>query len=169
VQLCEISLPFANWVLKYLRLFKPAQRAASPARVVKLLAEMLPDIKRGAITRNGRDWQVDQEAWREAIETVLARRDQGKLKLPFANHGYLYEVLMGMADAHERQAENDREKERQQRRAVGTQTGTNVITVADALAAAQAPPAAPPTPYQGPSLHAQRLRAEIAAKKGNKA
>ena len=35
------------------------------------------------------------EAWREALEQVLANRD--KLQLPLKGHGYLFEVVAGIA------------------------------------------------------------------------
>ena len=55
-QLVTISMPLGRRVLQYLRLFKPATRAMSHGRTVKLIEQLLPDVQRGAITHKGRDW-----------------------------------------------------------------------------------------------------------------
>lgn len=158
-QLASISIPLGKVVLQYLRLFKPATRAMSHSRTVKLIGELLPDLQRQRIDRKGRDWEAPHEAWRIAIEHVLAMRDKGSLTLPLTSHGYLYEVLCGMADKLEAQAERETEATRRERR------GTGDAPVA--AAAAIAPASAQPRPdYSKPSRYAQELQAQIAAKRG---
>jgi len=156
-QLAAVSLPLGKVVLQYLRLFKPASRAMSHSRTVKLITELLPDLQRGAIERKGREWDAPTEAWRIAIEHVLAMRDKGALTLPLTSHGYLYEVLAGMADKLEAQAERDTETQRRHRRSAGD--------AQPAAAALASEPAAPPPDYSKPSRYAQQLQAEIAARR----
>ncbi|HRD84325.1 MAG TPA: hypothetical protein PLF63_04045 [Rubrivivax sp.] len=55
-RLAQLSLPFGALTLQYMALFKPASRALSIDRMVRLIEELLPDIERRAVTRNGRDW-----------------------------------------------------------------------------------------------------------------
>lgn len=155
--LAAISLPLGKVVLQYLRLFKPAARAMSHSRTVKLIGELLPDLQRQAIDRKGREWEAPHEAWRIAIEHVMAMRDKGALTLPLTSHGYLYEVLAGMADKVEAKAEHQTEQDRRTRR------GAADAPVAASAAIAPAP-AAPRPDYSQPSRYAQQLRAEIDAK-----
>jgi hypothetical protein len=55
---------------------------------VKLRFILAKQIKRGH-----HSYPAPMGAWVWAINTILERRDQGKLQLPFKNHGYLYEVI----------------------------------------------------------------------------
>jgi hypothetical protein len=157
-QLAAISLPLGKVVLQYLRLFKPATRAMSHSRTVKLITELLPDLQRQSIERKGREWDAPTEAWRIAIEHVLAMRDKGALTLPLTSHGYLYEVLAGMADKVEAKAESEVEQRRRQRRGDGGAPQPAAATLASA-------PAPAPANYSTPSPYALRLQAEIAAKR----
>ncbi|MFX6668105.1 DUF2752 domain-containing protein, partial [Acinetobacter baumannii] len=45
------------------------------------------------IKRGHHSYPAPKAAWIWAINTMLERRDQGKLQLPLKNHGYLYEVI----------------------------------------------------------------------------
>jgi hypothetical protein len=154
--LAAISLPLGKVVLQYVRLFKPAKRAMGISRTVKLITELLPDLQRQAIERKGREWDAPIEAWRIAIEHVFAMRDKGALTLPLTSHGYLYEVLAGMADKVEAQAERDAEAQRRHRR------GPEAAPQPAAAALASAPA---PANYSTPSPYALKLQAEIAAKR----
>ena len=158
--LAQMATPLGALVLKYLALFRPAKRQMSHSRVVALIAELLPDLQRGAIARNGRDWAAPVEAWRAAIETVIAARDKGTLTLPLKSHGYLYEVIPGPADKQEAPAERETEADRRSRRAPGA-TGE----AQPAAAALQAAGAAPAPTYAGPSPYARKVAAELAARK----
>lgn len=110
--LATISIPLGSRVLAYLTLFAPAKNRLTIARKVKMIEELLPDLKRQVITRNGRDWSAPLAAWSLAIDGMLVARDQGKLQLPLSGHGYLYAMLQGMADKVERSDEQRREAER---------------------------------------------------------
>lgn len=162
-RLCELSLPLARPMLQYLRLFKPAKRAMGHGRTVKLLEELLPDVQRGAIERNGREWTAPLDTWRSALEQVLQRRDDGKLTLPLKTHGYLYEVLMGLADKAEAVSERERE---QQRKAAGR---THVDGPAPVAAALQVPQTQRPAiDYSKPSRAALEMQARIKAARERK-
>ncbi|MFD2451689.1 hypothetical protein [Ideonella paludis] len=172
------SLPLGGDVVRYLRLHKPAKQRLRMSRVAALLAELVPDIKRGAITRKGRDWQAGHETWRMALAAVHEAKDKGTLQLPLDGNAYLYEVIVRMVDRHERDAEGRAEAERQNRRAAGwrdpgatsvAQVVAQAVTQAAVLggklpAAAPLPLTQPPPPaYTGPSRAALKLRAEIEA------
>jgi len=156
-------VPMSLRLVKYLRLFKPATRAMSMARTVKLLGELVPDIQRQSINAKGRDWRTDDEVWCQAFEVMTSRRDEGKLKLPLTSHAYLYEVVCGLAFEREYQEERERERERKNAR---RSDSVGEVTLAKALAAL---PLTPVPDYSKPSPHAQRLRAEIEAKRAAQA
>jgi hypothetical protein len=157
-----VQLTMGSLVLRYVALFRPAKRRLSIDRTVSLLLELLPDMERGAITRKGRDWTVGPDTWRAGFEQMLAARDKGSLTLPLSSHGYLYEVLVGLADKAEAQAERETEEDRRQRR------GASDAPLAAAAAIAPAP-AAPRPDYSQPSLYARQVRAEIEAKRNQAA
>ncbi|MBQ1761288.1 MAG: hypothetical protein IIZ92_00115 [Aquincola sp.] len=110
-----MSLPLGALVVRYMRLFKPATQVLRVERMRKLLEPLVADMRRAAITRKGREWAAPTEAWKLAIETVLDAHSAGRLDLPLADHGYLYEVLLRMADKAEAASERATEADRQQR------------------------------------------------------
>lgn len=81
--------------VQYVGLFRPAKTALTWARTAKLLGDILPDIRRGAITRERVEYPAPAEAWLYGFRELLARRNSGSLKLPLKSHGYLYEVIAG--------------------------------------------------------------------------
>ena len=101
----EANVPLGAVLVRYFGLFRPAKRRLSMARTVALFQDLQPDLGRGAVTRKGRDWAAPLDLWRAAIEQVLANRDKGALTLPLSGHGYLYEVIVGLADKAEGAAE----------------------------------------------------------------
>lgn len=90
-----LSGPLGSAVTRYLGLFRPASRELSMDRVAKLLREIVPDIQRGEIERNGAKCPAPVEAWIWAIAQALAARETGRLKTPLTSHGWLYEVIAG--------------------------------------------------------------------------
>lgn len=123
--------PLGKRLIQYLALFRPLKRELSFERVASLLNELLPDIERAQVQRNGRDWSAPQVVWVTAIEVVLAARDAGKLQLPLKTHGYLYEVIASQTNQFEAKAETAREYRRQQ--GEGWRQGCGFIPAADAL------------------------------------
>ena len=79
--------------VQYIALFRPAKTALTFERMAKLLGELLPDMERGAISRNSLEYPAPPEAWIYGFRELLARRNAGSLKLPLKSHGYLYEVI----------------------------------------------------------------------------
>lgn len=110
-RLASVSIPLGTRVLKYIALFTPPKQRLTSAKKLKLLMQLLPDLERKAITHKGRDWPAPLDAWAQAIDQMLQRRDAGTLELPLKGHGYLYAVLAGMADKHEAAQEAKREED----------------------------------------------------------
>lgn len=156
--LLAVSLPFGALTLRYIALFRPPKRHLSHRRMLDLVAELLQDVRRGAIERKGRDWPLSVDLWRQGLETVLAARDKGQLTLPLTSHGYLYEVLCALADKHEGEQERQAEADRRARMPTAA-PAEEPLQVVDALAPAPAP--APVPTRTGPSMYARKLRAEI--------
>lgn len=112
----RLPAPLGDLVLRYIGLFRPASRALAWDRAARLLAELLEPIRAGRLHRHGREWVAPQDHWQRALEAVLAARDNGKLRTPLSSHGYLYEVLTGLSDRAEAQAEQATEQARRQGR-----------------------------------------------------
>lgn len=147
-------------LLRYVALFRPAKRRLGLARMVALIEELMPDIERGAVARKGRDWPTTPELWRAAMEQVLANNAKGTLALPLTGHGYLHEVLQGMSDKAEAQAEREGEAARRSRS--GAAPDVQPVAAVSALVLHTAPPA-PPAYAAGPSRAAREMHARIAA------
>lgn len=111
-RLVALSVPMAHLVVLYIGLFTPEKQRLTLRKKVRLIAQLLPDLRRQAITHRGRDWPAPHATWAAAIEQMLAARTAGRLDLPMTGHGYLYAILAGMADKVEAQAEREHEAER---------------------------------------------------------
>lgn len=83
----------AKPMIQYLGMFRSDSRDLTFDRASKLLNELAADINANQIKRGHHNYPAPKAAWIWAINTILERRDQGKLQLPFKNHGYLYEVI----------------------------------------------------------------------------
>lgn len=105
----QLSQPLGTAMVRYLSLFRPATRELTLARVATLVGELLPNLRSSSIPRKGRDWRVTEEDWCLAIEQMMQARDAGKLTLPLKDHGYLLEVMAGLADKAERTQEQAKE------------------------------------------------------------
>lgn len=99
------SLPLGGLVLRYLRLHKPAKQKLRMDKVAKILHELLGDMQRNCIERKGREWHIDKEGWKLALEAVFAAELKGSLTLPLDGNAYLYEVVMRLSDKAEGEAE----------------------------------------------------------------
>jgi hypothetical protein len=99
------SLPLGGLVLRYLRLHKPAKQKLRMDKVAKILHELLGDMQRNCIERKGREWHIDKEGWKLALEAVFAAELKGSLTLPLDGNAYLYEVIMRLSDKAEGEAE----------------------------------------------------------------
>lgn len=105
VKLAELSMPLGARVLRYVALFGTARQRVTTRGELRLVAQLLPDLQRRAITHKGRDWTAPLTVWDEAFEEVFSARDSGALELPLTSHGYLYAVIQRLSDRHEAQAE----------------------------------------------------------------
>lgn len=110
-----LKLPpgLGDLLLRYIALFRPAKRALSWDRAARLLTELSQAIDTGQVERNGRAWAAPLDHWRAALEEMLERRD--KLVLPLKSHGYLFEIVAGIANKGESRVERDREVEKSYR------------------------------------------------------
>lgn len=80
-------------VMRYIGLFRPEKSDLSFGRVAKLINEILPDIRSGQISRDGKLYPAPTQAWMWAFEQAVTARNYGSLKTPLKGHGYLYEVI----------------------------------------------------------------------------
>ena len=110
VKLAEMSIPLGARVLRYVALFGTARQRVTTRGQLRLIAQLLPDLQRRAITHKGRDWTASLVVWDEALEEVFSARDSGALELPLTSHGYLYAVIQRLSDRAEAQAEARAEK-----------------------------------------------------------
>lgn len=153
-RLAALSLPLGGRVLAYVGLFAPTKNRMTLARKVKVMEQLLPDLARGVIERKGREWCVTADDWGLAIDQMLAARDAGKIALPLTGHGYLYEILCGLADKAEARAERELERQRKAQSAAPTHVSTPIQDVTTS------PPS--PAPVMADPAHAQRARALLA-------
>ena len=106
------SLPLGGLVVRYLRLHKPPKQKLRMSVVGKVLAELVPDMQCGVIERTGRRWTVSHDQWRDAIQAVFDAQHKGTLSAPLQGNGYLYQVLMRLADQAEAKAETQAEADK---------------------------------------------------------
>lgn len=81
-------------LLRYIALFRPAERALSWGRAARLMAELEAMITAAQIERNGQCYPAPVDAWRVAIDQMLDSRE--RLTLPLKSHGYLLEIMVGL-------------------------------------------------------------------------
>lgn len=159
------SHPVGGQVIRYLRLHKPQHQRLRLDKVSAILEELVPAIVEGKISRNGREWSAPLDVWRAAFDAVFDAHLKGTLKAPLNGHGYLFEVLMRMADEHEAAAEKQREIERRHRVVPPGATATTnqgPVSIADALpqpVRLAAPDAVPPP------AHIRERMAELTGRK----
>lgn len=105
----KLPAPLGEQVLRYIALFRPAQRALSWDRATKLLEELQVAISTAQVQRHGRAWAAPLDTWKTALDEVLARR--GQLQLPLKTHGYLFEIVAGIASKAEGRQERQAEEQ----------------------------------------------------------
>lgn len=169
------SLPLGGLMVRYLRLHKPLKQKLRMDKCAKVLAELVPDVQRTAIQRNGRTWAVSLDSWKAAFQAVFDAATKGTLTLPLEGNGYLYATLMRMADKAEGQQERQTEADRARPRQDTVQVKGQSMTIGEGLeniygsAPASAPlptvdrPLAPQRP-RTESTMVRAIKAEIAAK-----
>lgn len=169
------SLPLGGMVVRYLRLHKPPKQKLRMSVVGKLLAELVPDFQRHSIERAGRIWAVNGDSWKAALQAVFDAHDKGTLSVPLQGNGYLYQVLMRLADKGEAAQEKQVDASRRSRpNQAGAATIGDVLERAEALAAdmqatvaAMGTGAIQPGPPPGPKRESplvRQMKADLAAK-----
>lgn len=118
----RLPAPLGDVLIQYCALFRPEKRQLSFDRLARLLNELLPMISSAKVERNGRLWAAPLDAWRAALDEMIAKRD--KLTLPLKSHGYLLEIIAAAANRSEAATEAKREQDRayafgSERRATG--------------------------------------------------
>ena len=128
------SMPLGGLVVRYLRLHKPDKQRLRMSVVGKLLAELVPDMQRGVVERAGRTWAVSGDSWKAALQAVFDAHQKGTVTVPLQGNGYLYQVLMRLADKGEAAAETAQEQARRNppRRDTVTVRG-QTLPIGDAL------------------------------------
>ncbi len=109
----KMPAPLGDLILRYIGLFRAPKRALSWDRAARLIEELLAPMQAGRIERHGRTWAAPLEAWKAAIEQMLAQRD--RLTLPLKSHGYLFEIISSQANKVEAQIEAKAEEKKHQR------------------------------------------------------
>lgn len=122
-----LSLPagLGSRLLRYIGLFRPPQRSLTWDRAAKLLDELQQMITAGQIQRHGRAWAAPHVAWQSALDALFER--QG-LQLPLKSHGYLLEIIAGLANQTEAVAETAAEQRRHQPRDRDPSGGMNAVS-----------------------------------------
>lgn len=98
--------------VSYLRLFKPAKTALRMTRAITVMQEFLALVRAGEVSRDERSGlyrPAPIAVWIAGIEQMLQRPEA--LRLPLSNHNYLRQVVWGIADQADAQAERQREKD----------------------------------------------------------
>ncbi|WP_422099124.1 hypothetical protein [Variovorax sp.] len=106
------GVPVGAQLARYVRLHKPLKQQLTIARVRKILAELVPDIRRATVERGGRMVVATPAHWQGAFEAVFTAVERGSLALPLTSNAYLYSVVMRQAEATAAAAERQREEDR---------------------------------------------------------
>lgn len=93
IALTGISDELVKAILRYLTLFRPAEKDLSFNRVSKLLGDLLPMIQARMVERNRKQYAAPREAWIWAANRCIEARDSGRLKTPLTSHGFLLENI----------------------------------------------------------------------------
>lgn len=103
----------ARAAMTYLRLFKPAKTALRLPKATKLLQEITDLVDAGTVCqdeRTGVRRPARAATWVAGMEQMVAQAE--RLTLPLSSHGYLRQVVFGLADAADAAAERQREQDR---------------------------------------------------------
>lgn len=113
MQALAMPAPLARPLAAYLAMFRSTGRALAFDRAEKIMAELQPMLDSQLVTRNGSTRTAPLSVWQQALERMVEHRDAGKLDLPLKTHGYLLEVVFGLADKIDAKAERETEQTRQ--------------------------------------------------------
>ncbi|MBZ9574388.1 hypothetical protein [Modicisalibacter sp. MOD 31.J] len=102
----EIPSTLGPRVIRYLGLFRPPSRALAASKALRLLTELRDTIASGRIDRKGVSRPAPVSVWAAALDQLLERPPS---KLPLTGHGYLFEIVAGIADKVDAEQERQRE------------------------------------------------------------
>lgn len=107
----EMPSYVSRHVLAYLGCFRPvgsAQGLKWP-KAHRLLSELKAMVEQSHISWDKKPARPnDARFWAQAIEAILERANQGRLKLPLDNHNYLRAIAYDLADQADRAGETAR-------------------------------------------------------------
>ncbi len=106
------TLPVGGLLIRYLRLHKPPKHRLSVDKMARVLEELVPDLTRSVVERDGRTYAVSNAQWIAAFNAVFEAEAKGALVPPLRNNSYLYAVLLRKVDQGEAQAEQAHEAAR---------------------------------------------------------
>lgn len=167
------SFALGGTLIRYMRLFKPPKHQLNWARVRKALAELVPEIQRGSIERNGSIVAVSTDLWLAAFNATFEATAKGTLRLPLAHNGYVYGALFNLAEKAAAKAEEQCETDRRHQRRDTVTVRGEAMPIGDALGvvyggidpavvkADEATRNATPVPQ-----HVRELRAKLGGKGG---
>lgn len=148
-RLVRLPSPMPAAVAQYVRLFKPRSSKLRHARLRALIDEVCGLIEAGHIERDRRLYPAPAEHWAAAFSQMAERHAAGKINTPLGSHGYLLEILVGLADQAAARAEAQREERRRIDSAARGATEVKPLraampdSVRDKLRAFRAPKGAP--------------------------
>ena len=108
----QSSFPLGGTVLRYVELFKPPKHKLNWPRVRKVLEELVPDVQRASIERDGRVLAVNEKLWLAAFASTFDAVQRGTLRTPLTHNGYLYGALRNLAEKAAAKLEEAREADR---------------------------------------------------------
>lgn len=114
----EIPSTLGPRVIRYLGLFRPPSRALAASKALRLLTELRDTIASGRIDRKGVSRPAPVGVWATALDQLLERPPS---KLPLTGHGYLFEIVAGVAD----KADAERERAAEESARSGAKTAAN--------------------------------------------
>lgn len=116
-------------LMGYVGLFAPEKNAMRYERIAALLGEIVPMIRSGQVSRNGRTWPAPLDYWRQGLEEIVSRGHQGLLRRPLGSHGYLLEIVSGLASKDEAKREAKLEEQRAGHAGAGTPPARAALAV----------------------------------------
>ena len=110
--LVGMSVPLGQRVIRYLTLFTPPKTRLTQGKQLKLIEQILPDLRRQAITVNRVEWPAPESRWSQAFERIFSMADAQRLDLPMTSHRYLYSTIQDLANKAMEQAEVQAEQDK---------------------------------------------------------
>jgi hypothetical protein len=108
----QMPAPLAMLWAQYLALFRAPSRALAFDRADRLMSELLPMLASSTVVRDGVTRPAPLPVWQQGIERMLELRNSNKLQLPLKSHGYLLEIVAGLAEQQAAAAERLQEADR---------------------------------------------------------